>query len=65
LVDFSRTTGKANKIELFSMQGALIHSIDNPSITEKIPMHSLSYGVYFIRIQTNGGEVITRKLVKS
>lgn len=65
LVDFSRTTGKANKIELFSMQGALLRSIDNPSITEKIPMHSLSYGVYFIRIQTSTGSVITRKLVKS
>jgi hypothetical protein len=65
LVDFSRTTGKANKIELFSIQGALLCSIDNPSITEKIPMHSFSYGVYFIRIQNSNGSVITRKLVKS
>lgn len=65
LVDFSGTNGKAGKIELFSMQGALLRSIDNPSITEKIPMHNLSYGVYFIRIQTTNGQVITRKLVKS
>lgn len=65
LIDFARTTGKATRIELFNIQGALMRSIENPSITEKIPMHEFGYGVYFVRIQTNTGQVITRKLVKS
>jgi hypothetical protein len=42
-----------------------MRSIENPAITEKIPTHDFSYGVYFVRIQTADGTIITRKLVKS
>jgi YHYH protein/Secretion system C-terminal sorting domain len=65
LVDFSATNQTAKTIELYSIQGSLIYSNTSPAISQKISMDNHSNGVYFLRIYTANGGVITRKLVKA
>lgn len=65
LVDFSKTNTTLARIEVYGIQGNLITEIANPTATERIPMYTNSQGVYFIKIKTATGEIITRKIIKS
>ena len=60
---FIDTQGLAiNKIQLIDISGIIIEVI--PPYSESVNLSALSAGVYFLRIETERGEIVTHRIIK-
>lgn len=59
-----RSTEQPGSIEIFTIQGQLIHNSSSQLNQQKIDLSMLPKGVYFIKLGFKNNEFITRKIIK-
>ena len=65
IVRFNKNWKQAD-IEVYSSVGQLLHSAKKVSTYDdyKLPLDNVTNGVYIVKIKSNDGEIVTKKVIK-
>jgi hypothetical protein len=62
MLQFSKLPSPAQKIEIFSISGALIHSVETPD-SEGINIGQLEKGLYIVKVILQNGQIMSSRII--